>query len=228
MDSSAPKPTVSFRALRATIVGIAAGAAIIQVANVLLVVWIVAPTSVAVGPPDLDLIAAGLLSAVAWGLGFAVLGLVIALRGGHREETVVAGLFLSIYSLWAALSFSAPFEAVWWRIPVHIVFDVLCHSIGIRFTQLFPRRLTATDVLGLTSGRMTRPVARALAALVKPQVYWPVALTFEVVVWVGRFWLNVPLPAAHLLIWLILGVTYLYAGYRSGGSEERRRILNGR
>ena len=89
MNPSVEYTAVSVRAFRPLIVGIATGAILLHVANILLTAWFGATTSANVRPPGFDLIAAEMQSVVAWGLGFAVLALIIDPEGdtgdGRRE-----------------------------------------------------------------------------------------------------------------------------------------------
>jgi len=209
--------------LRLAAASAAGGGLLLHTLNLGLMAWVRTSGSAEALAIDLGQLAGDALVALAWGIGFSVLALVMIVRAGHRYEVVVAALFLGVYSLWGGFMVSLPFDDVSWRPPVLIACDVLAHSIGIRFTQLFPRPLTPSDVLGLGRQGLRRAVLRVLAALLSPRIYWPFAFAFET-----AFRL-IPIPgpwdSMHVLVWLALGTFYFYASYQRGSTEDRRRIF---
>lgn len=168
-------------------------------------------------------VASRALLELAWGVGFSLLALVMVVRVGERHEVLVAALFLGLYSLWGGVLFPTAFAGASWRPGASIVLDALTHAVGIRFTQLFPRPLEREDLSVLGPGPVRRWWTRVAGALLDPRIYWPVALAFEASFRV----LPVPdlLAASHLVVWLFLGTTYMYASYRKGSAEDRRRIF---
>lgn len=163
-----------------------------------------------------------MLRVLAWGVGFAVLSLVVAWRVGHRGEVLMAGLFLAVYAVWAGVGGNVLFRGESWIGPVMVLLDGLTHAIGIRFTQLFPRPVTAAEVAQLGRGRFRKLVSPVLGALTRPRFFWPFAFVFEAT---GRMIGTSGSYYAHLLIWLTLATVYLYASYRHGSQEDRRRIF---
>ena len=208
--------------LRITVVLVALTALVLSVLKLgsLVTAWTSDPVAgVSIDP---HLIPSRILTVLAWGFGFAVLALVITWRVGHKREVLVAALFLAIYALWSGIGRNPLFQGEPWLRPVLIVIDGLAHAIGIRFTQLFPRPLTAAEVAQLGRGWFRKIVSPVLAALTKPRYYWPFALVLEAgtrTLGTRGFYL------AHVIIWLILGTAYLYASYRQGSQEDRRRIF---
>jgi hypothetical protein len=142
---------------------------------------------------------------------------------GDRPEVVMAALFLGVYALWVGFGDSMPFDGEPWRPLAMIAGDVLAHSIGIRFTQLFPRPLSPADVQDLGPAWLRRPVGVILGALLDPRIFWAFAVIFEA----GFRLIPIPGPWAliHLLVWLTLGTLFLYASYVRGSKEDRRRIF---
>lgn len=179
----------------------------------------------AAGPLGVDvrLVAPGMLRILAWGVGFGVLALVIVWKVGHRYEALAAALFLGVYSLWGGFLEGTPFRGTAWLPPVLIACDALAHAAGVRFTQLFPRPLEPADLTAVGPRWFRRIVATPLAALLDPRIYWPAAAGFEVL------WRLLPGEIGpggiHVLVWVSLASVYLYAGYRRGTPEERRRIF---
>lgn len=162
------------------------------------------------------------LRVLPWGIGFSVLALAVIRRPRGTYEVLFAAFFLAIYALWGGIA-QPLFRGEPWQAPALILMDALGHSIGIRFTQLFPRALTYTDVAQLGGPWLKKTVSPVLAALTKPRFFWPFALVLELA---GR------IPAAHhgpyfahVIVWLVLGTTYLYVSYKRGSPEERRRIF---
>lgn len=176
------------------------------------------------GPVDLplDLIAPRILVTLAWGVGFAVLSLVVVWRVGHKHEALIAALFLAVYALWTGLARQPLLAGAAWLGPVLVLVDALAHAIGIRFTQLFPRPLTFDDVAGLGRGRLTGSLSSLLAVLTRPRVFWTFAVVLEVF---GRSGVVPRAYQVHVVVWLLLAVSYLYASYRRGGREERQRTF---
>lgn len=159
---------------------------------------------------------------LAWGVGFAALGLVTVWRVGDRFAVLIAALFLGVYALWSGVGGSPFFVGAPWVVPTLWAIDALAHSIGIRFTQLFPRPLTAEDVLLVGPGPFRRFVSPVLAGLTRPRFFWPFAIALEGTMrWAGSpgafFW--------HVVLWLMLGTIYLYIAYRTGSRADRRRIF---
>lgn len=157
--SSAPN-----RSLRPIVVAIAVGALFLHVANLWLIVWLEATNLAGAMPPDIDDVTGVILTNLAWGVGFAILALVIVLRVGQRNEAIFAALFLSMYSLWGAFMTTLPFHGELWLGSALIICDALVHPIGIRFTQLIPRFLVRSDVVDLAEARLARPVTGFLAS----------------------------------------------------------------
>lgn len=118
---------------------------------------------------------------------------------------------------------TVPFEGAPWRRQALIAGDALAHSIGIRFTQLFPRPLTSSDVRNVGPTWFRASGGRILAALVDPRVFWAFAVVLE-----GASRLA-PVPApwrsVHIVVWLALGTFFLYRAYASGTTEDQRRIF---
>jgi len=181
-------------------------------------VWTIGPERLLDTPSHLVLAQA--LIVLAWGVGFAVLGLMIVWRVGDRHEALVAALFLGVYTFWGGVRFvlGPP-----WQRPVLILVDGFTHAIGIRFTQLFPRPLSRREVAEFGPAWFRRTVSPILAALINPWIYWPAAILIETA---GR---TLPLGPgayfAHVVVWLALAVAYLIVGYRRGGAEDRRRLF---
>jgi len=211
------------RALRLTAASAAAGGLLLNVLNLGFMSWVVVTGSTEALTIDVGSFVGDAFVALAWGVGFPVLALVMLVRVGERREVVMAALFLGVYSLWAGFGDSMPFDEEPWLPFVMIAGDVLAHSIGIRFTQLFPRPLSPADVQDLGPAWLGRPVGVILGALLDPRIFWAFAVTFET-----AFRL-IPIPGPwaliHLLIWLTLGTLFLYASYVRGSEEDRRRIF---
>lgn len=168
------------------------------------------------------LIPSRILIVLPWGVGFATLALVIIWRVGHKEEALVAALFLAFYSLWTGIGRNPLFEGETWLRPVLYVIDGLSHAIGIRFTQVFPRPLTAGEVARFGRGWFRQTVSPILATLTRSRFFWPFAVVLEVL---GRVTGMSGLFYAHVITWLILGSAYLYIAYRLGTREDRRRVF---
>ena len=185
--------------------------------------WVGATGSAGALTIDVGRFAGDALVVLAWGVGFSVLALVMIVRAGDRHEVVMAALFLGVYSLWGGFLDSMPFDDEPWRPQAMSAFDALAHSIGIRFTQLFPRPLSSAEVRELGPRWLRRSLGPFLGALLDPRVFWTFAIVFE-----GAFRI-IPLPGPagliHLLVWLALGTFYLYASYARGNEEDRRRIF---
>ena len=152
---------------------------------------------------------------------FAALGILIVWLSPRQSGALFGVLFLSIYTWWGVVGGSLSPESEWFR-PLIMVNDFLFHTAALRFAQLFPRPLEKGEVLALGTRRLTRPAASFLAALLRPRVFWPVALFFETLALTIRH----PLVyTGHVLIVSLMASIYFYAGYRRGSEEERQRIF---
>lgn len=224
--SSAPN-----RILRTIVVAIAIGALFLHVANLWLMVWPEAASFVGAMPQYIDNVIGVILSNLAWGVGFAILALVIVVRIGQRKEALFAAFFLSMYSLWGVFITPLLFQGALWVGSALVICDVLVHAIGIRFTQLFPKSLVRSDVVDLAQARLVRPITGFLAMLLNPRIYWPVAIGFEAAIRLPLAGLNFaravddPMHELHVVIWIALASTYMYASFRRGRPEDRRRIF---
>lgn len=200
----------------------AASGLLLHVLNISFLIWLWGG-----GRPDLLgletrlLVPAG-VQALAWGVGFAVLALVMIWRVEHRHEVLMAALFLGVYSLWGGFLSGFRLLEDPWPPALLVACDVLAHAAGIRFTQLFPRPLRAEHLTGLGPRWLRRTVMPAFAVLLNPRVYWPAAVAFEAVIrilpWAG-------VNGLHVLVWCVLATTYVYASFRRSTREERQRIF---
>lgn len=163
------------------------------------------------------------LRVLAWGVGFSTLALIMVWRVGHRYEVLMAALFLAFYSLWGGLREAFPLrDEMWWPAAM-ILLDALTHAVGVRFTQLFPRPLERRDLLSLGPGWLRRSVMPVLAALLDRRVFWAAAVVIEG----GTRLLPEGFGASgvHVLLWVALAATYLFASYRRGDARDRQRIF---
>ena len=152
---------------------------------------------------------------------FAALGVLIVWLSPKESGALFGVLFLSIYTWWGVVAWNLSRESEWFW-PLIMVNDFLFHTSALRFAQLFPRPLLAADVLALGTRKLTGPAASFLAALLRPRVFWPVALLFETLA------LTIRLPlvyTGHVLIVSLMASVYFYAGYRRGTEEERQRVF---
>lgn len=209
--------------LRSIAAAAAGGALMIHVLNLGFTAWVSRTGSAELLGIDMGIMVVDAFVTVAWGIGFPVLALVMIWRIGDQPEVVMAALFLGVYALWGAVLDTVPFEGAPWRRQALMTGDALAHSIGIRFTQLFPRPLSPSDVRNVGPAWFRASGGRMLAALVDPRIFWGFAVLLE-----GTFWLT-PIPAPwhslHLVVWLALGTFFLYRAYASGTSEDQRRIF---
>jgi hypothetical protein len=163
------------------------------------------------------------LPLLAWGIGFGALALVIVWRVGDRYEVLFAALFVASYSLWVGLSRAGPLtDAAWFPVAVALG-DGMTHLTGVRFAMLFPRPLRRDELAAAAPAWARRSLVPGLAALLDPRVYWPFGVAFEAL-------LSTPLDGSaryqmHVLFWCTLAGFYLYASYRTGSAEERRRVF---
>lgn len=211
------------RALRVTAASAAAGGLLLNILNLGFMSWVGVTGSAEALTIDVGRFVGDALVVLAWGVGFPMLALIMIVRIGERHEVVMAALFLGVYALWGGFSDSMPFDEMPWRPYALMACDVLAHSIGIRFTQLFPRPLLPADVQDVGPTWFRRSVSPILGALLDPRIFWAFAITFET-----AFRL-IPIPGPrgliHLLLWLILGIFFLYTSYAQGSEEDRRRIF---
>jgi len=209
--------------LRLAAAGTAGCGLVLHVLNLAFLAW--AGTAGTAGELGLD--GGGLLpqalTVLPWGVGFSALALAMVVRIGDRHEVLIAALFLGVYSLWGGVLFPLPLRGEAWLPAAAMIFDGFTHAIGIRFTQVFPRPLAEDDLRDLGPRPLRPVVAPVLTTLLKPRVYWPAALAFEASVHL----LPVDLVpgVGHLVVWLALGTTYMYASYRGGSAEDQRRIF---
>jgi len=152
---------------------------------------------------------------------FAALALLIVWLAPTQSGALFGGLFLSAYALWGVVGGNLDRGSLWFG-PLVMTVDFLSHTAAVRFSQVFPRSLQRSEVLALGKGALTRPIASLFALMLKPRVFWPVALVGEGLA-LGLSWRWLYL--AHVLFVSILAATYLYAGYRRGSEPERQRIF---
>ncbi|TFH66979.1 MAG: hypothetical protein E4G90_00705 [Gemmatimonadales bacterium] len=152
---------------------------------------------------------------------FAGLGLLIVWLSPKQSGALFGVLFLCVYAWWGVVGGNLDRESLWF-LPLIMLLDFLFHTSALRFAQLFPRPLQRADVLALGTKSLTRPLASFLAALLKPRVFWPVAIVFEALA------LTIPrsgVYTGHVLIVSLLAATFFYAGYKRGSEAERQRIF---
>ena len=163
------------------------------------------------------------LSVAAWGVGLSVLALAVVWRVTDRAEALVAALvFGSLAAIFSGVQFD-PVEplSLSERIP-RVMLGGFTYSIAVRFAQLFPRPLQPASVLSLGRRPATRALLRVPAALLSPALFWPSMALMELVVHVFQ---SGPSLVAHVLVYTGLASLYLYAAYRTGSDEDRRRLF---
>lgn len=164
--------------------------------------------------------AAATLLVLSWGVGFALLALVIALRFDD-PPVLMAGLFLAAFSLLTGPNGGRVAQNV---LPVGTggaMLGGLAYAVGTRFTQTFPRRLARADVVAMGAGPLRRTLLRLPAALLDARVFWSTALALEVAA--HTFAHAVP-DVVHVLVYCGLAVVYLTAGHRRGDGADCARI----
>ena len=211
------------RALRLTAASAAACGLLLNVLNLIFMFWVGTTGAAQALTIDMGHFQGDAFVVLAWGVGFPALALIMIVRIGERHEVVMAALFLGVYSLWGAIMDSMIFDEAPWRPYAMIAGDALAHAIGIRFTQLFPRPLLPDDFQNPHANGLRRSINLVLRQLLDPRIFWSFAITFEI-----TFRL-IPIPGPwgliHLLVWLILGASFLYASYVRGSEIDRRRIF---
>lgn len=152
---------------------------------------------------------------------FALLGLLIVWKASEQPGAAYAGIFLGAYGVWG-IGIGGWIGDGPERVAFLTVVDIVSHTAAVRFTQLFPRPLESSDIRALGRRRAGRPLAKGIAALLNPRLFWPVMVGIGLT---ARF---VPVPflyVGHVIGVSALAVTYLYAGHRTGDDEARRRIF---
>jgi hypothetical protein len=157
-----------------------------------------------------------------WGGGFAALSLVIAWRIKDRVEVLMASIWLGTTS--AVLQFqSSALASESTLLPISVIAGLM-NATGIRFTQLFPGRLSVSDVRSLTDGPvLRRTLVPLLLALQKPKILFPTAAIAESMAFT-LFESRVPVLVVVSGLALIAS-SYLLAGFRVGDREARKRIF---
>lgn len=193
-------------------------------------------------------------------LGACVLALILVLRSWSHPGVRALALFLAgAATSWTVILGFANFEVEDRSITAHGyvaegpgagVLDVvvlvgaliLAIAAFLRFSALFPNRLSAAD---LEAREWGRPIHRMRVALLGPRPVWLLALAWPIVV-IGTTVGGVLLTGGpdetieiegiaavpFLLIWvsfpaaaLSFGIQNLIAGYRRADEEDRRRLL---
>lgn len=164
--------------------------------------------------------AAATLLVLSWGVGFALLALIIALRFDDRA-VLMAGLFLSAFSLLTGPNGGRVAQNVLPPGTAVALLGGLTYAVGARFTQIFPRRLAPADVLAMGAGPLRRTLLRMPAALLDARVFWTTAIAIEVAA--HTFARALP-DVVHVLFYCGLAVVYLTAGHRRGDGADCARI----
>jgi hypothetical protein len=159
-----------------------------------------------------------------WGVGYAVLALVIVWRVGHRREILMAGLFLAFVSAVLGLASSPAAHGQPWLLQVFGVLGGFMNAAGVRFTQLFPRPLRPEELLGEPAARRpTRLPRRVLALLLRPWLLWPIVVggQFGAIM----FSSSLAVRIGVIMTWCLLATLYLYTSYRHATPADRQRIF---
>ncbi|MCG6954543.1 MAG: hypothetical protein LJF04_01010, partial [Gemmatimonadetes bacterium] len=161
------------------------------------------------------------LSESSWTFGFGVVALLIAWRAPDRS-VLLAGLFLAVSSLQSALEGIVDPGAHPRMLPFLIALGALGFGVGIRFTQAFPVPLTRAQVVGLGPGRLTKATLAAPAALLDGRIFWAFVVLLEVT---QHVLLRRQPGVWHVLVYASLAAFYLWAGYRMGSKEQRKKTF---
>jgi hypothetical protein len=161
------------------------------------------------------------LSESSWTFGFGGVALLIGWRAPDRS-VLLAGLFLAVSSLQSALEGILDPGTRARMLPFLIALGALGFGVGVRFTQAFPVPLTRTQVVGLGRGKLTKAALAVPAALLDGRLFW----TFVVLLEVTQHVLLRRQPGVwHVLVYACLAAFYLWAGYRAGTKEQRKKTF---
>lgn len=168
-------------------------------------------------------VAGAALAVAAWGVGLSLLALVVVWRVPDRTEALVAALvFGSFAAVFSGVDAGSRPPTDVSELIMRVTLGGFTSSIAVRFGQLFPRPLERSAVLALGRGPVSRTLLYVPVALLSPAVFWPSMALMELVV---HSFQTPPALIAHILVYTGLAMLYLYAGYRSGTEEDRRRLF---
>jgi len=176
-----------------------------------------------VGPAGVDdgrpLYIRALLSS-SWNIGFGAVAIAVAWKAQAERSILFAGLYLAVSATNSGLGQIIDPRSHPALAPLFIASGGFAYGVGIRFTQAFPVTLDRARLLGLARGPLGRAALWLPATLLRGRVFWPFMGLVEVV----QHGLLTRQPAVwHVLVYASLAALYLWAGYRLGSPEERRR-----
>ena len=161
------------------------------------------------------------------GSSFLLLGVafLVAWRAGDHSPNVSMALGLTF--VFISDAFGMLLEELRVNVAIREPVDVLSFILGaafyIRAAQLFPRKLTPSDIVSSPTiwGRI-KPLRVALIFFLSAPAVW---VFVTGVTLVGNRVGNPRIGEAIRLVIVLIGVLYFYVLYRSGDLETRRKVL---
>jgi len=178
-------------------------------------------------PAPADLFMARFSDSTSTGVCLLILGIamLIAWRAGNHAPNIAIALSLTfIYGsvvvtlLFDRLQVMPPIRSI-----VQLLLFFLASALYIRSTQLFPRKLTASDIASSpTIWGKSPPLQKAAAFLLRPAAAWIISATASAVL---LFAADIRVIAPTMMAITAIGILYFYIALRGPDVEARHKVL---